>query len=589
MPEIKNNFIRGRMNKDLDERLVPNGEYRDAMNIQVSTSEEDSVGTVQNVLGNIRVGHQLPQLTCVGSVADEKNNQVYYLATTSIGNIKSYIFRYSIDTSTHEIIFRDLLDILKFRPQNILTGINVVDDMMFFTDDFSEPKKINIERCLAGTDQNDDAVHTELIVNGITIGDIEESHITVIKKAPNYAPELEMISDIPEGNIAGLIPSNNQALVNNPQLTPSLTFQFDQINAGDTFEVVIDPTPDADGFDFNINIDDEVVFSLYEDNIPAIPLSDFLVRGVVTNKTIFSTEQATLFEIRVITISDDVPIGLTENNQLPTYAMSLFIEPKGMFEFKFPRFSTRYKYEDGEYSSFGPFSEIAFVPGDFDYEPKKGYNIGMTNKLKQLFLKEFVSNDIPEDVVSIDLLYKESDSTSVFVLASLSSDDPIITSDPYNGLNEYTFQNSVDIQTDIGLQTRNIKRQGLYEVKSETLYALVNQNQLIRPYDNVPIKAKSQEITGNRIIYGNYVQNYDLPSFNDKLIFNEDTFTFDLTTGKPYKSVKSLREYQLGVVYLDEYGRQSPVLTGTNASVSLPKSTSDQSSRLYARIKTIHS
>ena len=50
MPETKHNFTGGKMNKDLDERLVPNGEYRDAMNIQVSTSEESNVGTVQNIL-----------------------------------------------------------------------------------------------------------------------------------------------------------------------------------------------------------------------------------------------------------------------------------------------------------------------------------------------------------------------------------------------------------------------------------------------------------------------------------------------------------------------------------------------------------
>ena len=40
------------MNKDLDERLVPNGEYRDALNIEVSTSEDSDIGTVQNILGN---------------------------------------------------------------------------------------------------------------------------------------------------------------------------------------------------------------------------------------------------------------------------------------------------------------------------------------------------------------------------------------------------------------------------------------------------------------------------------------------------------------------------------------------------------
>ena len=38
MPEIKHQFTKGKMNKDLDERLVPNGEYRDAMNIQIRTT-----------------------------------------------------------------------------------------------------------------------------------------------------------------------------------------------------------------------------------------------------------------------------------------------------------------------------------------------------------------------------------------------------------------------------------------------------------------------------------------------------------------------------------------------------------------------
>ena len=52
MPEIKNTFLKGRMNKDLDERLVPKGEYRDAMNIEISTSEGSDVGTVQTILGN---------------------------------------------------------------------------------------------------------------------------------------------------------------------------------------------------------------------------------------------------------------------------------------------------------------------------------------------------------------------------------------------------------------------------------------------------------------------------------------------------------------------------------------------------------
>ena len=49
MPEIKHTFQAGKMNKDLDERIVPNGEYRDALNVQIRTTDGDSIGTVQNI------------------------------------------------------------------------------------------------------------------------------------------------------------------------------------------------------------------------------------------------------------------------------------------------------------------------------------------------------------------------------------------------------------------------------------------------------------------------------------------------------------------------------------------------------------
>ncbi len=52
MPELKRVFTSGKMNKDLDERLVPNGQYRDALNVQVSNSEGSDVGAIESVLGN---------------------------------------------------------------------------------------------------------------------------------------------------------------------------------------------------------------------------------------------------------------------------------------------------------------------------------------------------------------------------------------------------------------------------------------------------------------------------------------------------------------------------------------------------------
>ena len=44
MAESKNSFIQSKMNKDLDEKLIPNNVYRDALNIAVSRSECSDVG-----------------------------------------------------------------------------------------------------------------------------------------------------------------------------------------------------------------------------------------------------------------------------------------------------------------------------------------------------------------------------------------------------------------------------------------------------------------------------------------------------------------------------------------------------------------
>ena len=89
MPEIKRNFLQGKMNKDLDERLVPNGQYRDALNIEISTSEDSNVGSIQNILGNQYINsypdtaHESTFFptnpTCIGSISDEKTDSLYWL------------------------------------------------------------------------------------------------------------------------------------------------------------------------------------------------------------------------------------------------------------------------------------------------------------------------------------------------------------------------------------------------------------------------------------------------------------------------------------------------------------------------------
>ena len=49
MNKSKNTFLKSKMNKDLDARILPNNEYRDAINVQVNKSEGANVGSLENV------------------------------------------------------------------------------------------------------------------------------------------------------------------------------------------------------------------------------------------------------------------------------------------------------------------------------------------------------------------------------------------------------------------------------------------------------------------------------------------------------------------------------------------------------------
>ena len=79
MPEIKHHFRAGKMNQDLDERLIPNGEYRDALNIEIASSQGDDVGSVQTIPGNDRMTTLgIAGAECIGSYVDHESDKIYW-------------------------------------------------------------------------------------------------------------------------------------------------------------------------------------------------------------------------------------------------------------------------------------------------------------------------------------------------------------------------------------------------------------------------------------------------------------------------------------------------------------------------------
>ena len=282
---------------------------------------------------------------------------------------------------------------------------------------------------------------------------------------------------------------------------------------------------------------------------------------------------------RIMSIDGTFPILANKASDL--YEVFLVQKPP-IFEKKFPKFSYRYKYKDGEYSVFGPWSEIAFIPSDFDYAPKKGYNLGMVNSLRTLKVLNWRPSNMPKDVIAIDLLYKESNSPNIYTVATFKEDDSIEGSMPTNYWNTKGTGDHY----------------GRYTIKSELIHKVVPSNQLLRPWDNVPRVAKAQEITANRLIYANYLQQYNLIDVNDNevpdvhFLPNIETYDYSLSPGSldpakvglPSKSLKSMRTYQLGVVYRDRYGRETPVLTSKSGSITLPKLNAKLQNRLSVEL-----
>ena len=85
MANITRNFIKGRMNKSVDERLIPDGEYVDAINVRMGSTENSEIGVIENTKGNEPLtslqynGVPLSSdAKCIGAFEDGANETIYW-------------------------------------------------------------------------------------------------------------------------------------------------------------------------------------------------------------------------------------------------------------------------------------------------------------------------------------------------------------------------------------------------------------------------------------------------------------------------------------------------------------------------------
>jgi hypothetical protein len=512
MAEIKNNFIRSKMNKDLDARLIPNGEYRNAINAQISRSEGEGVGTLENILGNeliATIEASLPNLVCIGNFVDEENNFIYMFFTDNYSSsyspsVNNFIYRFNASSSPQ--IAEKLVQgsFLNFSTQSPIFGINLLENLLFFTDNRNQPRKINVNLA------NPQNLTTPTYYT-------TEDQISVAKYNPYAAINLYELS-AESSSVTDVYQSTMKDVVSKALPTGS-TAIVTGITSTTEFTLSNGLYP-------------------YYPNRPGLGQQVGVIRAASTTgqiEVLTSITVAASTGVNNVEISSAPGTPIALNDELvflpnpyydPDYAGdSTFIEDK------FVRFSYRFKFVDNEYSLIAPFTQITFIPKQDGYflttsaesfpapTGAKAINTDQDQAVNSSIVS-FVENkvnsiglNIPLPAIQtallndfkideIDILYKESDGLSIKVVDTIKVSS--LTSS--NNYLNYLYTGKKPFKTLI-------------------------EEEIARVYDKVPVRALAQESSGNRIIYGNFQNRHTPPEFIDFNVAATEKSEFNLRAG----------------------------------------------------------
>ena len=139
------------MNKGVDERILPMGEYRDALNIRLGSTEGTTIGAVENTKGNEQIttlehnGTALSANTvCIGAYEDGTTETMYWFVhdpTRGVDMVVSY--NTNIQALNYHLISTSVLN---FDPKFLVTGVDLIDNFLFFTDDLNPPRVIDVNK-----------------------------------------------------------------------------------------------------------------------------------------------------------------------------------------------------------------------------------------------------------------------------------------------------------------------------------------------------------------------------------------------------------------------------------------------------------
>ena len=636
MAKVKNSFLKSKMNKDLDDRLIPNGEYRNAVNITVNNSDGEDVGTAQTVRGNLEVIDfgtitGASNLEIIGLLDDENSNTIFVFLTNNSGtNYQPSSYSAIISWNVNDFIANAKIIVegnwLNFSKLKPITA-NLLEDLLFFTDNFNQPRKVNI-KYQAGYYTNEDQISVAKyypyqsieLYQGSEVAGAQVLNTTATSTTTNA--NTITCASVANLSIGDALISGGTGVIYNTFVididgltvtlsknvtiptSQALVFSSPETTMKDAISKFLPPQgegtivePPASTTEFSLtnyvgyvnvagNVAGGIGFSVFKR-----VGSDFLDTGSkVTSVEKTTTAAPGNIPVLAVTLDQAPNPALAEDDEIllaipnPYYDIN-FAQTANIdyLEDKFVRFSYRFKFDDGEYSLIAPFTQPCFIPQQDGYfltpesigeieegtnsdlsveisDEKRAYQSTevsfMENKVNKITLNiplPYTAGTMQSNlkIKEIDILYKESNAIAIKVVETIP-----VSSSSFSGDSVY-FQ---------------------YEYGSKSPYKTIPESENTRVYDKVPVRAQSQEIISNRVVYANYQDKHTPPDFlnynlaaTEKRGFGTDFANFGTSKIEyPNATLKQNRNYEVGVVLADRFGRQSTVILSESEVNLLP-------------------
>ena len=612
------------MNKSVDERLLPQGEYIDALNVRAGSTEDSEIGAIENSKGNELLTNIPGGITtleyngtaldesngamCIGAYEDGANETIYFFVTSNIVDIIAS-WTVAEDGVSGAIRYHVIsTSVLNFNKQNRIVGINKVDDLLFFTDNYNQPRKINVTRS-----------YGEPVAD---VDSITEDDLSVIVKPPFNCPVISSFTSEKRGNY-----------LEDKVITFSYRWRYQdgEYSALSPFsEAAFEPSPffiNVDGA-FNGGMKNRINNAVVEvetgsDRVEEIQIC-FKRSG---NNNIYVIDNYNKENL-------DIDSNSTFNINFDNSKIYTVLPQDELFRLydNVPRFAKAQTIMGNRimYGNYVDGYDMDVVEGQQSVEVDIDANLVSFETFTKPVLTS-QSDSSRYDIDPANQNYTVTDARSDIDFSSFLSSDKLkkgsiinflinISHDSYTttGTAPTDFQKSFNISSSFVLGKNYTSANDL--VSSPEFASFIGTTNNIKPIASSDDGGTLTDIFNSNVstssIPAGYSkagsgltaigQGFDYNSAGPNIIFitcnamkythatdpdiyeyfSFNVFAVTVTSPDGFQTLHSNRNYELGIVYLDEYGRQSTVFTSTGNSVYTPAYSSSKKNQIEFKINS---